>query len=258
MVVGIKTSLLFLSVWSGFFGVTDDEKNTARTGDYRTRKLEINFYTKAKIGKQVLPKGKITVRYDNENIKFIHPSTHQTLGEQKCRPRKLKAYRHAPHVQMFLSKGKRKFTLRFSNQNFFCDVNGVFDENLKLADRSVNTNALKDKAEVHGIPDNPSDAQLLHQALKRYKTSVEHCGYKAKQRMRRQNLQKYALCACPIIERWRLPKLRQKVRVSSYVLPYQSGYSFLALPNGKVDGCRMWIGNMPPKEEPEILEKLIK
>lgn len=96
-----------------------------------------------------------------------------------------------------------------------------------------------------------TDLENVIRALKRYSRSLQHCAEAAHRSRWRTDDPRFIRCVCPIIEKWRLPKVSAPLRVHRPLAKGRSGYSFTATVEGKVTDCRVWIGVSPQLEKGE-------
>jgi hypothetical protein len=94
-----------------------------------------------------------------------------------------------------------------------------------------------------------TDLENVVRALKRYRRSLQHCTDAAHRSRWQTDDPRFVRCVCPIIERWRLPKVSTPLRVHRPLAKGRSGFSFTVTVEGKVTGCRVWIGAAPPADE---------
>ncbi len=95
-------------------------------------------------------------------------------------------------------------------------------------------------------PTAATDAANVRRALRRYLRSVKHCADAAHRSRWRTDDPRFIRCVCPIVAKWRLPKVKKRLRVHQPLAKGRSGFSFSVTIEGRTDACRVWAGASPP------------
>ncbi|MEK7703411.1 MAG: hypothetical protein AAB426_00520 [Myxococcota bacterium] len=93
-----------------------------------------------------------------------------------------------------------------------------------------------------------SERQLIDQALVRHLVDVKHCADKAHRGRWQTDEPRFFACVCPLIVKWRLPRLAHAVRVHRPLTKGRHGFSFTVTPEGRATDCRVWAGLEPPAD----------
>jgi hypothetical protein len=93
-----------------------------------------------------------------------------------------------------------------------------------------------------------SGAELVERAVKRYFGGIKHCVDKAQRNRWVTDDPRFYRCVCPIVLKWRLPRVKSELVIHYPLARGRSGMTFTATPAGKVASCRVWIGAKPPEE----------
>lgn len=104
---------------------------------------------------------------------------------------------------------------------------------------------------VEGMPSHAeaTDVENVTRALMRYRRSLQHCADAAHRSRWRTDDPRFVRCVCPIIERWRLPRVSAPLRMHHPLAKGRSGFSFTVTTEGKAVSCRVWVGASPPVDK---------
>lgn len=140
--------------------------------------------------------------------------------------------------------------LRF--QGRYYQAEGKADPDLPMRATDLSSVELSNKSEVPvpGLPQETwSEAQLVDRTLARYHSSLDHCTRKALAQHLATDDERFVQCVCPIVKKWRLPKVRANLRMHHVLSLGKLGLSLTATPAGKSLDCRVWAGAKPPENE---------
>ena len=101
-----------------------------------------------------------------------------------------------------------------------------------------------------GNPETQSERALVEQAVQLYLSGIKHCADQAHRNRWNTDEPRFVKCVCPVLAKWRLPKVRQPLRLDLPLAKGRSGFSFTAMPDGKPIECRVWTGPTPPAAAP--------
>ncbi|MEE8408154.1 MAG: hypothetical protein V3T05_00985 [Myxococcota bacterium] len=104
----------------------------------------------------------------------------------------------------------------------------------------------KERTVERADPAAATDAANVRRALRRYLRSVNHCADAAHRSRWRTDDPRFIRCVCPIVAKWRLPKVKKRLRVNQPLAKGRSGFSFSVIADGSTDACSVWTGAVPP------------
>jgi hypothetical protein len=112
--------------------------------------------------------------------------------------------------------------------------------------------AAKVEDEAEGAPQSRrvSDQAAVDATLTRLAPSVAHCGEAAHRGQWGTDEPRFVRCVCPIVKRWRLPKVVAPLRVHRPLPGERAGFSLTVRPDGHVQDCRVWRGGSSPEVPP--------
>lgn len=213
-----------------------------------------------RFGNIVIPGTLLKVVYRGDALLFSDPRTMQPLGQVPCRKAFIRNWQSKAEVQTLRKIRAKKIrlylTYRYGKSE--CTATGWIDPGARMRKDVAIKQGPRSRPVVAGIPKEKSEAQLLFRGLSRYLSSVVHCATKAEKYRWKTGEPKLARCTCPIVESWRLPAVKEPVRVSSKILNFKMGLSLTVNQKGRVEKCAPWIARTPPAGEPAFLESLIK
>jgi len=213
-----------------------------------------------RFGTLVIPGTSLKVVHRKDALLFSDSRTMQPLGQAPCRKSKLRKWVAKASVQTLRKvRGKKTrlyMTYRYGKSQ--CTATGWIDPNARRARDVVLKEAVRTRPQVVGIPKEKSEAELLYRGVNRYISSVVHCASKAEKYRWKTGEPKLDKCACPIVDSWRLPKVKEPVRISVKILNFKMGISLTVTRKGGSQGCKPWASRTPPEGEPAFLESLLK
>jgi hypothetical protein len=95
------------------------------------------------------------------------------------------------------------------------------------------------------------DEALVDGAFQRYQGGIKPCGENAHRSHWTTDDARFVACVCPILEKWRMPKVKAQLRVHKALVKGRAGVSFTVGPDGRTRDCRVWVGAQPPAEPTE-------
>jgi hypothetical protein len=213
-----------------------------------------------RFGPLVIPGTLLKVVHRNDILLFSDPRTMQPLGQAPCRKAALRQWVSKASVQTLRKvRGKKTrlyMTYRYGKSQ--CTATGWIDPTARRAKEVVLKEGVRTRPQVAGIPEEKSEAELLFRGVDRYISSVVHCASKAEKYRWKTGEPKLAKCACPIVDSWRLPKVKKPVRISMKILNFKMGVSLTVTKQGRTQDCKPWTARTPPEGEPAFLESLLK
>ena len=213
-----------------------------------------------RFGPTVIPGTKVKVVYRDSALHFSDPRTMQPLGRAPCRLGKIRKWHPKASVQTQRKlRGKKiRLYLIYRYGNSECKATGWIDPNARMRKEVTLKQGVRTRPQVEGIPKEKTEAELLHRGLSRYISSVVHCAKKSEKFRWKTGESKLDRCTCPIVESWRLPRVKEPVRVSLRIQNFKMGISLTVTPKGKAEQCKTWASRTSPKGEPGLLEDLLK
>jgi hypothetical protein len=213
-----------------------------------------------RFGKLVIPGTSLKVVHRKDVLLFSDARTMQPLGQAPCRQSKLRQWVPKASVQTLRKvRGKKTrlyMTYRYGKSQ--CTATGWIDPSARRARDVVLKKGVRARAQVVGIPREKSEAELLFRGVDRYISSIVHCASKAEKYRWKTGEPKLDKCACPIVESWRLPRVKEPVRISVKILNFKMGVSLTVTQKGRSEKCKPWTARTPPEGEPAFLESLLK
>lgn len=213
-----------------------------------------------KFGPTVIPGTPLTVVHRKNGLYFSDPRTMQPIAQIPCRVAPLKVWHQKATIQFYRQKrGKKKrlyLTYRFGKKE--CTAIGWDAPGASMRKAVLIENGPRSRPAVKGMPAEKTEAQLLARGLNRYLSSVVHCATKAEKFRWKTGEKKLARCVCPILESWRLPPVKENVRVSTKIMNFKMGLSLTVNTKGRAENCSPWVGRTPPPPEPPFLQSLLK
>ncbi|MBI3178857.1 MAG: hypothetical protein HYZ27_04310, partial [Deltaproteobacteria bacterium] len=97
-------------------------------------------------------------------------------------------------------------------------------------------------------PEERTARSLVEHAIKRYEPMLGECVDKAHRGRWGTDDPRFMKCLCPLLDTWRLPRVKEAMRIHHALAPGRAGVSFTATPKGKATECRVWSGAKSPEE----------
>tara|TARA_B100000405_G_C16677859_1_gene408228 strand:- start:293 stop:1078 length:786 start_codon:yes stop_codon:yes gene_type:complete len=213
-----------------------------------------------RFGPTVIPGTILKAIYRGDALHFSDPRTMQPLGKVPCRQAKLRKWHPKASIQTLRkARGKKiRLYLTYRYGKSECTATGWIDPNARMRKEVVLKQGPRVRPQVEGIPKEKTEAELLFRGLNRYISSVVHCATKAEKYRWKTGESKLNKCTCPIVESWRLPRVKEPVRVSIKIQNFKMGVSLTVNSKGRVESCSPWVARVAPQGEPKLLEKLLQ
>ncbi len=213
-----------------------------------------------RFGPTVIPGTIVKAVYRGDALHFSDPRTMQPLGKVPCRQAKLRRWHPQASIQTLRkARGKKiRLYLTYRYGHSECTATGWIDPKARMRKDVVLKQGPRIRPQVEGIPKEKTEAELLYRGLNRYISSVVHCATKAEKYRWKTGEPKLNKCTCPIVESWRLPRVKEAVRVSVKIQNFKMGVSLTVNPKGRAESCSTWVARVAPEGEPKLLKKLLK
>jgi hypothetical protein len=95
-------------------------------------------------------------------------------------------------------------------------------------------------------PEEQSERALVEQGVQLYLSGIKHCADQVHKGRWGTDDPRFVKCVCPVLAKWRLPKVKARLRIDLPLAKGHSGFSFTAMPDGRPIECRVWAGAAPP------------
>lgn len=213
-----------------------------------------------RFGPTVIPGTTLKAVYRGDALHFSDPRTMQPLGKVPCRKATLRRWHAQASVQTLRkARGKKiRLYLTYRYGSSECTATGWIDPKARMRKEVVLKQGPRVRPQVEGIPKEKTEAELLFRGLNRYISSVVHCASKSEKYRWKTGEPKLDKCTCPIVESWRLPRVKEPVRVSVRIQNFKMGVSLTVNQKGRAEKCSTWASRVAPKGEPKLLETLLK
>ena len=258
----MKSHCLALALGFTFLGLSDLSIAAPGFRDQNTVPEEATFTLgkPGRFGPTVIPGTKLKTVYRGNALHFSDPRTMQPLGKVPCRKAKLRRWNPQASVHTLRkARGKKiRLYLTYRYGDSECTATGWIDPKARMRKEAVLKQGTRVRPQVEGIPKEKTEAELLFRGLNRYISSVVHCAAKAEKSRWKTGEPKLAKCTCPIVESWRLPRVKESVRVSIRIQNFKMGVSLTVNPKGRAEACTPWTARVAPEGEPKLLEKLLE
>jgi hypothetical protein len=109
--------------------------------------------------------------------------------------------------------------------------------------------AAKVEDDAEGAPQSlrVTDEAAVDGALAHLLPYVAHCGEAVRRGQWGTDDPRFVRCVCPIVKRWRLPRVSAALRVHRPLPAERAGWSITVKPDGHVQDCRVWRGASSPE-----------
>lgn len=216
-----------------------------RRGEQRgTPPLQVTLPTATAFGAAVLPPRTYRITVTPQGLVLAHPTSMVVAGTIPVVESSQNVSVAVPTVT--LARKDKTVTIVVRSRDRIYTASGRVTELAAAAGPSVTLAAKSETAIDAGVPEAPSEGQLIDRALKRYVRGVAHCSDKAQKARWNTDHPRFTRCVCPQVKRWRMPKAATSRRVDHFLVAGRFGFSFTVTPTGQTSECRVWSGRMPP------------
>ena len=201
------------------------------------------------------------ITLENRLLRFTDVWGMREVGRVRCKLKRFRKWQAVATLETRRSGGLEhpnvKLVFRYGHKS--CTVQGRSDPGARFTElRELALAVNPARADVDGIPQAQSDEEIIYRALARFVPSLEHCVKSGERAKWKTDDERFIRCACPIVERWPLPAVKNSGRVSVRVLDFAFGLSLDVGPTRNPKNCRVWAGREPPEGEPEDLKKRVR
>ncbi len=159
-------------------------------------------------------------------------------------------YHTRPRLGFSVLKKQSKGVLDFFVQDRVYTAFVSVDEHAqKPGSSTVVLEQKKKESKVHERESAETEVMQIQKTLKKYGQSVVQCADRAMSVRWETDDPRFKTCVCPIVQKWKLPKITQPKRVHHFLVKKRWGFSFTLSKNGQAEKCRVWAGSKPPKDE---------
>ncbi len=215
--------------------------------------LELRLPWAVRFGDALVPAGFYRVAASDAGLSLADPSSmvvvatvqvEKTSSTKTTTPALVERHEHGGEVRIVVKNRNDIFTAR--GQKTVVDTTDPVQ--VQLAGK-------KEALLADVAPEQASDEALVGGALKRYLPSLQGCADLAQRGRWQTDDPRFVKCVCPLVEKWRLPKVKRLLPMHRFLVKGKSGISFVVSPDGRAYGCRVWVGTEPPrKPAPEAQE----
>lgn len=240
--------MLCVVLWSSMAVAAEGER---RDGGKEAAALEVSLPFAAQFGDVVVPQNRFRVGVSGNGIVLTDVKTMVTVATLAAQTEKLDVPVGEATAEL-LRKGD-EVTLLVRSQDSVFRVSGKKTEVANKRQVALNTKKTEHAVHLSGEEEVPAE-QLVTQAMARYGKEIEQCGDDQERRHWKSNDAKFIACACPFVDKWRMPKVKADL---TYVYTFpkkQSGVAFVVTPKGRARDCRVWAGE-PPATETKVETK---
>ena len=214
-----------------------------REGKVETRVLRLSLEQPVRFGNVVVPAHTYRAMLGADGLALVDPETMVLVATVPVAMTDDPEPRAEPLVQVYRSGARVEIVVHLGTQ--VARAQGVVAPPAEGAPDVT----LAGKAEttvVADLPEQESERALVDRAVQRYFSGIKHCADKAHRNHWTTDDPRFVSCVCPLLEKWRLPKVKAPLRVDHPLVKGRSGFSFTATPGGRPAGCRVWVGAAPP------------
>jgi hypothetical protein len=218
-----------------------------RDGGAGDAPVEVALTAPVRFGEQLVGARRYRLSIGDGKLAFADPGTMvtaatvsvvETAGTEWVSPAKVELKKKGAAVELVVKVGDRIYTATGTAADG-ASAQG-YDVMLAKRDASIDLGA---------EPAQASDRELVQKALERYGQDVKRCGEKAQKGGWVTDDPRFVKCVCPLVDKWRMPKLTADLLMHYQLVKGRSGLSFLVATDGKVKSCRVWVGTAPPPED---------
>ncbi len=174
---------------------------------------------------------------DPESMVFMHSLAVQEAQAAAVAEPKVKVERRGNTVMVTLHSGDRVYS-----------AHGVVAEAAAQQATLVTLAAKEETALDRQTPEEKTARSVIEQAVKRHEPMLNECVDKAQRGRWGTDDPRFVKCLCPLLDMWRLPRLKEDLRIHHALAPGRAGVSFTATVKGKATACRVWTGAKSPEE----------
>ncbi len=217
-----------------------------RGSEVHDRGLELVLPVAVRLGEAVVSAGRYRVSVNNGVMALAHPSSMVTAATVAVTQASASEAAAAPTVYL-RDLGKSVEIVLLSQADIFT-APGTKVEAPMAASAQVALAGKNETAIAHVEPALPDEVAAVDAALARFLPSLLDCGDKAQRHRWPTDDARFVKCVCPLVDKWRLPKVSADLRVHRVIVKGKSGVSVTVGKDGRARQCRVWSGPQAPAE----------
>ncbi|MEC9466630.1 MAG: hypothetical protein VX834_12640 [Myxococcota bacterium] len=232
-----------------------------RLGEPLPEEAMVELETPVRFGEQIVAGTPHLVTLENRTLRFTDVWGMREVAGVRCRPKRFRKWQALATLETRRTGGLANPTVRLLFRYGYrsCEIMGRAEPGAQLRSaRELTGKGEVIRAKVEGIPRPQSPEEVLYRALARYTPSLGDCAKSGERSKWGTDDERFIRCACPLIERWRLPGQHESRRVSVQILDFALGFSMTVTEGGRAQQCRVWAGRQPPAQEPSLLIEQVR
>ena len=216
-----------------------------REGEAAQAKLVVKLTSAVRFGTVVLSPGTYRVSMTDAGLTFVLADNMVSVGTVPVQ-QATEAKVTSPATVELLEKGQEVAVIyRAYNDRF--TATGTKESGAR-DDAKVELASKTETSLAGPLTETTGDEALVDGALKRLLPGVLQCADMAQRGRWQTDDPRFLKCVCPIAEKWRMPKVKAELRLHRFLVKGRMGLSLSVLPEGRVQGCRVWVGPKSPEE----------
>jgi len=220
-----------------------------REGSMDSAVFHVQLPVAVRFGEIVLPARHYRVTLAADGLALADPNTMILVATVPVETRASNEVVDKPSVEVKRSGNDVEILIRYADR--VVRAAGKSAEQKTAAASSRVILAGKEETVVAGdTPPEQSEEALVGQAVARYLSGVKDCADKAQRNHWTTDDPRFVKCVCPLVSKWRLPKVAAPRRMHQILAKGRAGFSFTATAEGKAINCRVWVGPTPPVDPP--------
>ena len=224
-------------------------RSQRREGTHLTTVFSVELPSSVKFGEVSVPARRYRLSLSDEGFALADPTTMILVTTLPVSEQEATEAVQSPVVSV-LTNGKNVSVVLRHGDRVYTATGVTSAEAQPPAPGTQVTLAGKHEASVaQNNPAEQSERALVEQALKRYIGSVKHCADSAQRARWGTQDPRFVKCVCPILEKWRLPRVSKPLRVHQPLAPGRSGFSLTATSDGRATECKVWTGATSPEQQ---------
>ncbi|MBI5508508.1 MAG: hypothetical protein HY903_07130 [Deltaproteobacteria bacterium] len=214
-----------------------------REGGSASAVLNVELKSAVRFGEVTVPARVYRLTLGAESLAFADAETMVLVATVPAKITEAEAPAATPVVEVKKSGAQVEIVVKIGNQVARA-VGSLSDD--KAVTRAVTLDAKAEEKVSGSEPEVQTEQALVTTAIGRYLGGLKDCGDKAQRRRWGTDDLHFVKCVCPVLAKWRLPRIKKPVRIDTALVKGRSGFSFTATPEGKTSECRVWAGAGPP------------
>ncbi|MFC1611306.1 hypothetical protein ACFL6C_10120 [Myxococcota bacterium] len=222
-----------------------------REGARVTSVFNVKLPVGVKFGEILLPQRTYRVTLASAGFAFADPSTMVLVATVPAERSETSETVDVPRINIEQSGSSVAIVMRYGDR--MARAVGVATDVTSKPGEALVILAGKTETTVNRPgPAEMSDRQLIERAVKRYFGSIKHCRDKVHRNRWGTDDPRFFRCVCPIIEKWRLPRIKSQLVFHLPLSKGRSGFSFTVTATGRITTCRVWTGANPPSPKTKV------